>query len=461
MLRPLDRDRRDGPLYPGATRTVRDCIDPTHLLVRIDRTLDLAGYAVPLHAVYRAGGRPAIHPEIVLRALLVGALYGETSHRALCLRISENLAWRWFCHLTLDDPVFDHSTLSVFLSRAGAEVLSEVLERLNQDLCAARLLSPRTYLDASLIPAAVSRRELDPHDPNGPPLERDEDTDTWQERQVRPGADGQPPQIRRIRYQDEAGRLTLSRTDPDARWRTQRKRSVLGYKDHLVVDGSGFILARTTTPADVADAAGAMVLLDRLPAGIRSLAADTGYRSGALHRQGINDYIPLGCNQTAGSPAGFVDHYDHLVCPTGAPLLPASVPNDEGSIRFVARAQDCQPCPLRSQCVSPSRQVKALWASTYRLELHQAARTNQTARYAREQRRRQTVVEGVFAQLDRLGGRDAHVRGLEAVNRRNILLALAHNIKKAMTKRRFWPRTADALAPPHPLHLPLAVAGFA
>jgi hypothetical protein len=227
---------------------------------------------------------------------------------------------------------------------------------------------------------------------------------------------------------------------------------VLGYKEHVLADRSGFILARRTTPADVSDVAGARPLLDHLPHPIGSLAADTGYRSGAfrrlLHRRGIQDYIPLGCHQEAGSPPGFVDHYDHLVCPAGRRLLPTRVPDAEGSIRFRATATDCRPCPLRPTCVTPSRVTKALWASTYRLELHQAARTNGTVRYTREQRRRQTVSEGIFAHLDRLGGRDAHVRGLDRVNRRNILLALAHNIRTAMTKRRFWPRDASVLPLP-------------
>jgi transposase len=458
MLKPLDRTRRDGPLYPGATRTVRDVIDPTHLLIRIDRALDLAGYAAPLFTVYRAGGRPAIHPEIVLRALLVGALYGETSHRALCERISENLAWRWFCHLTLDDPVFDHSTLTVFLERAGAETLTAILDRLNADLAAAGLLSPRTYLDASLLPAAVASHELAPHDPTDPPPTHDAWTDTWQERQAHSGTGEEPVQIRLVRYQDAAGRLPLSRTDPDARWRTHGRRSVLGYKEHVLADRSGFILARRTTPADVSDVAGARPLLDHLPHPIGSLAADTGYRSGAfrrlLHRRGIQAYIPLGCHQEAGSPPGFVDHYDHLVCPAGRRLLPTRVPDVEGSVRFRATATDCRPCPLRPTCVTPSRVTKALWASTYRLELHQAARTNGTVRSTREQRRRHTVSEGIVAHLDRLGGRDAHVRGCERVDRRNILLALAHNIRIAMTKRRFWHRDAVAVSRPCPARVP-------
>src|SRR5206468_6143827 len=93
-------------------------------------------------------GRPAIHPEIVLRLLLLAALYQVPSYRALCDRLSENLAWRWFCHLTLDDPVPDHSTLSVFLDRVGAAGLQTVLETLNAGLAKAGLLSHHLYLDS-------------------------------------------------------------------------------------------------------------------------------------------------------------------------------------------------------------------------------------------------------------------------------------------------------------------------
>jgi transposase len=448
MLRPIDRTRRDGPLYPGAAVTLRAMLPPTHRLIRIDTSLDLASAAEPLAAPYRTGGRPAIHPEIVLRALLLGALYGVPSVRQLCDRIAENLAWRWFCHLTLTDPIFDHSTLSVFLERVGAEALQTVLARLNEQLAAAGLLSSRTYLDSSLLPAAVSQRDLDPHDPGGPPLVQDEATGTWQEPPPAPGPMiDLPPQP--VRYQDQAGRLTLSPRDPDARWRTQGTRSVLGYKEHLLADASGFILARHATPADATDAAGAMPLLDQVGDRISRLTADSGYRAGFLRRRlrrlGISSYIPVGCRQELGSPAGFIDHLDHLVCPMGKRLLPAAPPDAAGSIRFRARAADCRDCALRRTCVSASRGAKALWASTYRLEFRQAARRNQTARAAREQRRRQTVVEGVFAHLDYLGGRDAHVRGLARVDQRNTLLAIAHNLLKALTKRRFWSREAQTL----------------
>ena len=60
-------------------------------------------------------GRPGIHPEILVRALLLSRLYGIPSFRQLCREIAYNLAYRYFCHLPLDAPVFDHSTVTRFL----------------------------------------------------------------------------------------------------------------------------------------------------------------------------------------------------------------------------------------------------------------------------------------------------------------------------------------------------------
>jgi len=87
--------------------------------VEIDEKFAFAKMAEPLEGNYCAdNGRPAIHPEVLVRALLISALYNITSFRRLCLAISENIAFRWFCFLTIDDEVFDHSTIppSVTLS---------------------------------------------------------------------------------------------------------------------------------------------------------------------------------------------------------------------------------------------------------------------------------------------------------------------------------------------------------
>ena len=107
MIELLDRCRRDSILFQFTTKRLRDFIDPNHLFMRIDEQLDFANLVEPLKECYFPDfGWPAIHPEAMVRALLICSLYNIASFRRLCSAISENLAYRRFCFLTIDDPVF-------------------------------------------------------------------------------------------------------------------------------------------------------------------------------------------------------------------------------------------------------------------------------------------------------------------------------------------------------------------
>ena len=59
---------------------------------------------------YSETGRPSIDPELLLRILLIGYLYGISSERKLVEELSMHLAWRWFTGLGFDEEVPHHST---------------------------------------------------------------------------------------------------------------------------------------------------------------------------------------------------------------------------------------------------------------------------------------------------------------------------------------------------------------
>ena len=163
MLDPLDRHSRDSTLFQFTTKRLRDFIDPNHLLIRIDEQFDFQKLVEPLEAYYcRDNGRPAIHPEVLVRALLISSLYNVSSFRRLCAAISENLAFRWFCFLTIDDKVFDHSTISYFIERIGDDGFEGIFHRFNDEMLRLRLLSRQVYVDSSLVRANVDGRTLSP-----------------------------------------------------------------------------------------------------------------------------------------------------------------------------------------------------------------------------------------------------------------------------------------------------------
>ena len=57
---------------------LEDQIPDDHLLKRLDRFIDFGFVREQLRDTYSAVGRPSIDPEVLLRLLLVGYLYGIT-----------------------------------------------------------------------------------------------------------------------------------------------------------------------------------------------------------------------------------------------------------------------------------------------------------------------------------------------------------------------------------------------
>jgi transposase len=91
---------------------MEDHIPEDHLLRLIDRHIDFAFVRETLKESYSHTGRPSIDPEVLLRILLIGYLYGITSERRLVEDVAMHLAYRWFTGLGFDHEIPHHSTFS-------------------------------------------------------------------------------------------------------------------------------------------------------------------------------------------------------------------------------------------------------------------------------------------------------------------------------------------------------------
>ena len=87
---------------------IEDRVPADHLLRRIDAVLDLEWVRSELSSFYSHTGCPSIDPELMIRMLLVSYCYSIRSERKLCQEVELNLAYRWFCHLGLEDKVPSH-----------------------------------------------------------------------------------------------------------------------------------------------------------------------------------------------------------------------------------------------------------------------------------------------------------------------------------------------------------------
>jgi transposase len=445
MILPLDKTKRDSVLFQFSVKPLRGYIAPNHLLLKIDELFDFS-YVVDLVKPFYCAdnGRAAIHPEVLLRALLIGCIYNITSFRQLCLRIQENLAYRWFLFMRLEDEVFDHSTISYFISRIGEDTFRAILRHFNQRLYDLGLVSDQVYSDSTLLKAHVDETHLSSTSLTIEKFMQNaiQENDVYFE------------PIESKRYQDPKGKLPLSPVDPDARWqaKSKKEKAHLCYKDNLLVDDEGFILAEKMTFSTRSDPQSAEELIQTLPSPPTSLAADKGYNAGEfrafLEDKGIKAFVPLKQeSKTKRIPASqFKLQGEELICPQGKALKFVKKWKKNKSVQFHyhSHPKDCCDCPLNKECIKGKTGYRTIAISLYKEQMEKAKLINQTSAFKQAMRRRKTVIEGVIAHLKNLG---LKIRrwGLKKVNIQGVLSALAHNVLKAVRKMKKWSKAQATL----------------
>lgn len=112
LLVMLGRESSQGQMF--ASVPLESLIPEDHPLRKIRSICDEAMVSLDSAwaSQYSHLGAPGIPPQVLMRALLLQALYSIKSERALCEQIGFNVLFRWFVGLDWDDKVFDHSVLS-------------------------------------------------------------------------------------------------------------------------------------------------------------------------------------------------------------------------------------------------------------------------------------------------------------------------------------------------------------
>jgi transposase len=152
---------------------IEDRIAPDHPLRRIKTLADVVLRTMSPHfdALYAEGGRPSIAPERLLCASLLQCLFSIRSERALVEHIDFNMKFRWFIGLTLDEPVWDHSTFSANRERLLKEsVMREFFGGVVAIAEWAELVSDEHFsVDGSLLRAWASHKSLAARDGSDEP----------------------------------------------------------------------------------------------------------------------------------------------------------------------------------------------------------------------------------------------------------------------------------------------------
>jgi Transposase domain (DUF772) len=76
-----------------------------HPVREIAAVVDLSWVHSDLAPYYPRLGRPSIDPVLMIRMLIIGYVFAIRSERALFRVVRVNLAYRWFCGLSIEDKI--------------------------------------------------------------------------------------------------------------------------------------------------------------------------------------------------------------------------------------------------------------------------------------------------------------------------------------------------------------------
>jgi transposase len=362
---------------------IEDQVPENHLLRLLDRHISFDFVREKLKDSYSDTGRPSIDPELLLRILLIGYLYGVTSERKLVEELQMHLAWRWFTGLSFDQEIPHHSTFSK--NRHGRFLESNLFQQLFEEIvdrCQTAGLVEGEHLsvDGSFIPANASRSSRIPREQLREAAQvkrtvREYLTDLEQENPVEEPA----------HQQDR-----VSTTDPDSTYSTKGSRPAeLGYFNNYLIDNkSCVILGVQATAARLSqESAAAREMITRsaerrgrFP---QSVAADTTYGNGELlawlEERGITPYIRVKESPAPKSTLYGIEKFTYIPetnsyqCPAGKRLTHVAVNAINRTHVYVATRKRCRDCPQKKHNAPGGTIEKSPYMST---NLHGNGRVN-------------------------------------------------------------------------------------
>ena len=421
-----------------------EAVPDDHPVRGIAAVLDLSWVHCELAPYYPKIGRPSIDPVLMIRMLLVGYAFAIRSERMLCREVKVNLAYRWFCGLSVEDKIPDHSAFSRARNERfrDSDIFRHVFERVVEACIAAGLVGGEGFaVDASLIVADANKQ-------------RSIAGSEWQKRRD-PEMASRAVKEYLARLDDAAfgaaSEVTpkfVSPSDPAAQWTGAMKGAAFfAYADNYLIDVKFGIIMDVEASRAIrqAEVGAAKIMIERTEERFdikpEWLTADTAYGSGAnlnwlVKDKEIAPHIPVidKSKREDGTFSREDFRFDQernvYVCPANKTLTTTgTLINDGETLRYLASTSDCRGCLFKAQCC-PKAAFRIVPRSVYE-EARDVARALARTEAFEQSRRKRKRVEMLFAHLKRIFrlGR-LRLRGPCGAQFEFMLAAIAQNLRK-------------------------------
>lgn len=422
---------------------LEEVVPEDHLVRKIAAVLDLSWVHAELAPHYPDNGRPSIDPELMIRMLIIGYVFAIRSERTLCRDVQVNLAYRWFCGLSIEDKIPDHSAFSRARNERfrDSDIFRRVFEHVVETCIAAGLVGGEGFaVDASLIAADANKQRSIPGA-------------EWNKERAAKAANRAVREY--LATLDDAAfgaasEVTpkfVSPSDPAAQWTgAMRGPAFFAYADNYLVDVKFGVIVdvEATRAIRQAEVGAAKTMIDRTEERLglkpKRLTADTAYGSAAtlnwiVNERKIAPHIPVIDKSTredgtfSRGDFTFDKGRDVYVCPMGKLLKSTGRILTGQFLRYRASTYDCGPCPLKSKCCpnTPQRMIPRDVNEDAR-DIARALAGTDVFEQSRRDRKR---VEMLFAHLKRILrlGR-LRLRGPCGAQFEFTLAAIAQNLRR-------------------------------
>jgi transposase len=423
------------------------CLDEAvpndHPVREIAAVLDLSWVRSELAPYYSRLGRPSIDPVLMIRMLILGYVFALRSERALCRDVQVNLAYRWFCGLSIEDKIPDHSVFSRARHERfrDSDVFRQVFERVVETCIAAGLVDGEGFaVDASLIVADANKQRSIPGS-------------EWNK--TRAPEDASRAVKDYLATLDDAafGAASdvtpkfISPSDPAAQWTgAMRGPAFFAYADNYLIDVKFGIIVDVEASRAIrqAEVGAARTMINRTEGryGLKPkrLAADSAYGSAPtldwlVNKKQIEPHIPVIDMERREDGTFWREDFsydkarDVYVCPAGKLLTTTGRIRYDDMRPYRASKRDCDVCPLKTPCCpkDTSRQVLRNIYEEARDVARAIARTKAFEQSCRDRKR----IEMLFAHLKRILrlGR-LRLRGPRGAQFEFMLAAIAQNLRR-------------------------------
>ena len=418
---------------------LEDQVPETHLLRLIEKHISFAFVRERLKASYSDTGRPSIDPELLLRILLIGYLYGISSERKLVEELRMHLAWRWFTGLGFDQEIPHHSTFSK--NRHGrfqeSKLFEELFEQIVRQCVEVGLVEGKHLsVDGSFVEANAAKQSRIPREQLGEAAQVNQTV-----RQYLVELEQQNPTDEPVHKQK-----LVSTTDPDATYATKGGTPArLGYYDNYLVDNHSCVIVgvQATAARMSQETVAAQDMLTRFAhwrgRAPESVAADTTYGNGEflqwLADRSITPYMRTRDSiHRKKSPFYGPERFTYQPesnsyrCPAGEQLNYVGLNVRNRAQAYIGSAKRCGACSQKAQCTSGRYKYLAIHMDEPARQ--RARELANTPAFAHAQRQRKKV-EALFAELkNQIGLRRLRLRRLKFVREQFCLAAVAQNIKR-------------------------------